>query len=314
MRAPADPGCPGHSRWGAGRWRHQGRCLRKCGWACRQVYEPKGTCRVPPLQIPSRKDPWTQAMPTFEGSPGPLITVIFSSSNGNERLLEAQPGLSYEMLWLRLHLWHTQLRKGLKRFFFVSPAVSLPPTPGLEQPAHSRLWTGCGQGRDSPGWSHSPHTCIPSWLLHSHVSLSQALGRGLQAPLPKPPYGRGMKRKPWRQVFPLWVPNGFPLSALRPLLTLLLHPRSIKLLEPLIQSSLNYQMPTHICADLPNLPTGATARWENRRGPSLPPVQPFPYATIACSPVLSFWLLEALICSSYTRQLSTLCSSAELLP
>ena len=68
----------------------------------------------------------------------------------------------------------------------------------------------------------------------------------------------------------------------------------------------------HLCWSA-HLPTGATARWENRRGPSLPPVQPLPYATIARSPVLLFWLLEALICSSYTRQLSTLCSSAELL-
>lgn len=84
-----------------------------------------------------------------------------------------------------------QLRKGHRGSSLCVQLCPLAPALGLEQPVHSRLWRGCGQRLDSPGWSHSPHTCIPSRLLHSQVSLSQALGRGLQAPLPKPPYGRG---------------------------------------------------------------------------------------------------------------------------
>ena len=79
-----------------------------------------------------------------------------------------------------------QLRKGHRGSSLCVQLCPLAPAPGLEQPVHSRLWRGCGQRLDSSGWSHSPHTCIPSWLLHSQVSLSQALGRGLQAPLPRP--------------------------------------------------------------------------------------------------------------------------------
>ena len=52
--------------------------------------------------------------------------------------------------------------------------------------------------------------------------------------------------------------------------------RFIKLLEPFIQSSLNYQMPPGICADLPDLPSGPTARWEDGGGSSLPLVKPPP--------------------------------------
>lgn len=42
----------------------------------------------------------------------------------------------------------------------------------------------------------------------------------------------------------------------------------------------------HICADLPDPPSGPTARWEDGGGSSLPLVKPPPYATIAHSPVL----------------------------
>ena len=57
----------------------------------------------------------------------------------------------------------------------------------------SQCTAGSGEAAVKDWTPLAGHTCIPSWLLHSQVSLSQALGRGLQAPLPKPPYGRGGK-------------------------------------------------------------------------------------------------------------------------
>lgn len=45
---------------------------RTCGWVWRQVYEPNGVFQVPPLQIPSRKIPLTQALPRLWRLPCPL--------------------------------------------------------------------------------------------------------------------------------------------------------------------------------------------------------------------------------------------------
>ena len=160
----------------------------------------------------------------------------------------------------------------------------LAPTPGLEQPVYSRLRRGCGQRLDSPGWSHSPHTCIPSWLLHSQVSLSQALGRGLQTPRPKPPYGRGKGNLGDKfstvstQCFSTFSSPRPPHSP---------PPPQVHKTAGAFYSKLT-QLPDapHICGDLPDPPSGPTARWEDAGGSSLPLAQPLPYATSARSPVL----------------------------
>lgn len=179
-----------------------------------------------------------------------------------------------------------QLRKGHRGSSLCVQLCPLAPAPGLEQPVHSRLWRGCGQRLDSPGWSHSPHTCILSRLLHSQVSLSQALGRGLQAPLPKPPYGRGGKETLETSFSTVSTQCFSTLSSPRPP-----HsppPPQVHKTAGAFYSKLP-QLPDahpHICADLPDPPSGPTARWEDGGGSSLPLVKPPPYATIAHSPVL----------------------------
>lgn len=172
-----------------------------------------------------------------------------------------------------------QLRKGHRGSSLCVQLCPLAPALGLEQPVHSRLWRGCGQRLDSPGWSHSPHTCIPSRLLHSQVSLSQALGRGLQAPLPKPPYGRGGKETLETSFSTVSTQCFSTLSSPRPP-----HspppPQVHKTAGAFYSNSLNYQMPTPtsalICQTLHQDPLqgGRTAEGLHFLWLSLPLMQP----------------------------------------
>lgn len=115
------------------------------------------------------------------------------------------------------------------------PGGSCVPTPGSCLASHGRLEGAAGKG-SGPGVSHAPSTSAPLSRehLHSHVSLSEASGRGPPGASAKTSLlageGKSLKPPPCSDS----VPREFLLQALPYSMT----SGSLKLQEPFVQCSL----------------------------------------------------------------------------